>query len=520
MTFVVLLAVLLGVSALIRDDGTPRGSGTRRWVWLLVLGVAAAGLLVRVVGLDRSLWIDEFGTLWAIEGTFHESWSRGVAFHGQSPLYYTLLWPLIRVAGESEGALRLPSLVCGAVAAFLVYRTAKRIRSIEAGLFAGSLAWVSPVLMESSVSARPYALAVVCAAVAFHGFVLAVQTGGRRSRLLFVVGGAGLFLTHYVSSLVMLGVAAGYLSFRDLRTHYRWPAFLVDVTVQLGAVVITLPQLDALWARRGTLDWIGPPDYLTFIMVLGPFLLPVLVARLYARDSRDRISNHIELVLALAIGAQVGAMTLLALFGTNLLAPRYLTVIAVPASLLAGLALSRLRTPVASISIIFAMVLVTALSVHSWRVSGVPTTLVNEDWRGAAHALHGEMSATPGSLVLYRPGFVEQEPGVTASPVLAAPLRSPGFSAPDWPIVPLTFSWWSAAREPYFRRVLLPALNDAEVFFVLIGGTTPKTGDYGRLLLEWIEMALPRQFSVRSLGDFRGVSLLRFDRRRGQVSRR
>jgi hypothetical protein len=292
----------------------------------------------------------------------------------------------------------------------------------------------------------------------------------------------------------------------------------VDVAVQLGAVVMTLPQLDALWARRGTLDWIGPPDYLTFISVLGPFLLPVLVAWLYARDSRDRQSRRIEFVLALAIGAQVGAMTLLALVGTNLLAPRYLMVIAVPASLLAGVALSRLRTPVASIAVIFAIALVAALSVHSWRVSGVPTTLVNEDWRGAVRALHAEIGATPGAFVLYRPGFVEQEPGAAVSPVLAAPLRSPGFSAPDWPIVPLTFSWWSAAREPYFRRVLLPALDDAEVFYVLIGGTTPKTGNYGRLLLDWIEMVFPHRFTVRSLGDFRGVSLLRFDRRRGQMS--
>jgi hypothetical protein len=286
----------------------------------------------------------------------------------------------------------------------------------------------------------------------------------------------------------------------------------LDVTWQLAAVVLAALQLSALWGRRNTLDWIGPPDYFMFVKVLGSCLLPIAVAWLYARDRHDGVKGGLEVVLALAIGLPVGAMTLLALLGVNLLAPRYLMVIAVPASVLAGLALSRLRTPVAWVSVAFALATTAAASAIAWRTSGVPATLIHEDWRGAVQTLSRELSAVPGAFVLYRPGFVEQEPGLPQSPVLMAPLRSPGSPEREWPVVPLTFSWWSAAREPYFRQVLQPAVANAKTFFVLIGGTTPKTGHYGPLLVDWIETAFPGGFAGRSLGNFHGVALLRFDR--------
>jgi hypothetical protein len=356
------------------------------------------------------------------------------------------------------------------------------------------------------------------AALALHGFALAVLTGTRRNRILFVVGGAGLLLTHYVSSAILLGLGVGYLCFSGLRTRYAWKAFLTDVALQSGVVLVAMAQLSKLWRRRGELDWIGPPDFMLIVTVLGPFLLPILVAWRHGQRARDGVRHLIEWTFALAVFAQLGVMTVIAALGTNLLAPRYLMIVAVPAAVLGGLSLSRLRTPVASISAVFAIALVTTLSILSWRISGVPATLVHQDWREAVGVLDAELRMAPGAFVLYRPGFVEQDPRVPLSGALLAPLRSPGRPAPDWPVVPLTFSWGSAAREPHFRQVLVPALETAPVFFVLVSGTTPMTGDYVPLLVNWIETEFPNQFLRRPLGTFEGVDVLRFNRRTDAAS--
>jgi len=512
MILILVLALLVGVSGLLIRDGPPLGDRPRRWTIALAAVVGAAALVCRLVGFDRSLWIDEFGTLWTTEASLRETWERAIGFHGQSPLYYMLIWPLVHGVGESEVLLRLPSLAFGAATAWVVYRTARAIGSVEAGVFAAVMAWMAPVLMEASVMARPYALAMLLAAVALHGFVGCVLTGKPGYRVLFTAGSAGLFLTHYVASVILLGVAVAYVAFRDLRTRYSWTAAMTDVALQLGVVGLASPQLTALWTRRGGLGWIGPPDFLLTASVLGPLVLPVLVALLYLPRLADRARHALQWTLAFAVCAQLGVMLAMALLGTNLFAPRYLMVMAVPAAVLGGAGLSRLRTPVASLCVVFAIVLTTTLAILAWRVTGVPTTLVNEDWRGAVAALDVELRVTPGAVVLYRPGFVEQDPGAPLTGALRAPLRSPGTTAPAWPIMPLTFAWSSEGRASYFDDVVVPALERTQVFFILSGGTTPATGNYVPLLLDWIEAEFPNTFSRRSLGAFHGIDLLRFDR--------
>src|SRR6186997_618470 len=87
-------------------------------VWIRAFGALAlivvmviAGVILRAIGVTRSLWLDEFGTLWVVEGSLAEAVRRTIAFQGQSPLYYVLTWPFPHFFGESELALRLPSLL-------------------------------------------------------------------------------------------------------------------------------------------------------------------------------------------------------------------------------------------------------------------------------------------------------------------------------------------------------------------------------------------------------------------------
>ncbi len=100
-SFIALIVVILIVTRLIAT--TPRGqaasedeTGAHRAFSKVTIGLiivaAVAGGFLRLYGLDRSLWLDEFGTLWVAEGSLTALTDRGASFQAQSPFYYSIIW--------------------------------------------------------------------------------------------------------------------------------------------------------------------------------------------------------------------------------------------------------------------------------------------------------------------------------------------------------------------------------------------------------------------------------------------
>ena len=72
----------------------------RRFLWG-VTALLAIGLWLWP--LRSSLWTDELGTWWVIKDGLGDAIDRALTFHGQSPLFYVLLWGTRHVAGRSRG---------------------------------------------------------------------------------------------------------------------------------------------------------------------------------------------------------------------------------------------------------------------------------------------------------------------------------------------------------------------------------------------------------------------------------
>lgn len=105
-----------------------------------VLTLFLLGLCLRFDSIDASLWLDEFGTLWVVEGDFSTMLHRCWRFQGQSPLYYVLPWISIHLVGESEVALRAPSLVLCWLYVAVLYSCARTLAGPRAGFYAAALA--------------------------------------------------------------------------------------------------------------------------------------------------------------------------------------------------------------------------------------------------------------------------------------------------------------------------------------------------------------------------------------------
>jgi mannosyltransferase len=100
--------------------------GVATWLVVAVVTIVALGAYFRVDGLMSSLWIDEFGTFWVTEDRLSTTVARALQFQGQSPFYYLIVWIPLHLFGESELALRLPSLIFGCAFILVLFLTARR----------------------------------------------------------------------------------------------------------------------------------------------------------------------------------------------------------------------------------------------------------------------------------------------------------------------------------------------------------------------------------------------------------
>jgi len=487
-----------------------RPRSLRAGLWAYVAVCAVLGAVQRLSGLDRSLWLDEFGTLWTVEAGAVEAWGRALAFQGQSPLYYLLVAAFVGVLGESEVVLRLPSLLAGAATAGVAYRLGRAAGGTrEDGALAGALVWICPALVAVDRFARPYALAVLLLALLLDGYLRAAR-GERGGRLQVVLSGAGLFYAHYVLALGAAGLAVAHALRPESRERYPWRSFLVDAALQVALVAPALPHLAELLARRRELLWLrGSPAWALPALMIGPYL-PAIAAGLYLRLRRGqgRASSRAPVTLLLVLAAHGGGLLLLAALGPDLLTRRYLVPLALPAAVLAAWGLSSLLRGLGGRG--GRVVLLASLALFPcWRLI-LPSRAMWEapqDWRRAVALLEPRIAREPGP-VLYRSGFVEEDGWVEGDVggAVLAPLRSPGRPRPDWEVVPLTNRWNLSGRERYFERRVAPAIADAETFYLLATGPAA----YARAVVDWVERRFPGRFRVEEIEWGTGLAGLVF----------
>lgn len=239
--------------------------------WPAWLAPACAALFTLAVTLWRiggpSFWRDEGATLAAV----HRSLPQLIRMLGQMDAvhgaYYLLMWPLVRLAGGGEFALRLPSALAMAAAAGLLTALGRRLAGPAAGLAAGLSFAAVPAVSWFGQDARPFALETAIATAATYCFVRLLETGnsvcpgGRPA-------GQTLWACWYTASLIALGlanvfglllIAAHGTTLLVLRRRagrqvaHRW---LAAVSVA-GLVLLPLELL--AWSQRDQVRWLRTP---------------------------------------------------------------------------------------------------------------------------------------------------------------------------------------------------------------------------------------------------------------------
>lgn len=241
----------------------------RRRIFLLALfglAYAAALWLEWVVERGDPLWLDEAWTV-AIAGQhrwidfFHQ-----VYWDVNAPLYYLLMHLWTAVAGQSDLAWRLPSLVLATVTPLAV-----AVRPVEGLPDADRLAWAATLALwfpaiSFAQEARCYALLLFLSALQTLAFIrlLAAPSTGRAA--LWASLGALAILTHY--DAVIAGGVQGllYLALHRGRAVRTWPAALAFIPA-FAWFAYHLPRIAAF--ARPDIAWYAPLGFGDLTKVAG-----------------------------------------------------------------------------------------------------------------------------------------------------------------------------------------------------------------------------------------------------------
>jgi hypothetical protein len=147
----------------------------KRYYWLLLAGLWVAFAL-RVCRLgDQNIWWDEGLAIWAVRHSFVGTtlWTAGDV---HPPLYFWLLWPWVRLAGESEFAARYLTVMVAMLTVAAMVPLGRRLGGRAVGAAALWLLALSRFHVWWSQEMRMYALAALGATLSFY-FLARIVSG-------------------------------------------------------------------------------------------------------------------------------------------------------------------------------------------------------------------------------------------------------------------------------------------------------------------------------------------------------
>jgi mannosyltransferase len=372
------------VAPIARVEASPRVA-SRLWDGSATLAIALASGVALVLGLIRlgapSLWADESFTARAVQGPF------GEMVNGYHWLYYSLTKPWTLVAGTSEAALRLPSVVGAMLACALLVVLAHKLFDRWVALWSGLFLAASPFVVKWSQQARGYTLMLAVSLVAMLLLLRALDRGTRGSWALYGLAFSAVVVWHPVAGVILVPAHA-LLAYQ--RRERVVPHGLLAVVV-IGAIAVPWAGQIAMRStgENVAMNWLKFPTS----EVAAHALLDVsgaaglgLVFALGGLWVLGRTGER-NLTVWLATWAFTPfAVALLVSTVRPIFLDRYLLVASPAFALLAGVAVMGVGRRLRVVLVVAALV-ATTIGLVQWYSAGERGNWRGEDWRHAVQTV-------------------------------------------------------------------------------------------------------------------------------------
>jgi uncharacterized membrane protein len=193
----------------------------------------AASFLIRLIGLNQSLWLDEAVSANVVGSySYQEIISKFSPNDFHPPLYYLTLKAWSGVWGDSETGLRMLSVISAMVTIAVVYLIGKKQKGEEAGWWAAAILAVNPLFVYYSQEARMYAWATMLLTLAIWALL------EKKYWLYNLFSGLAL-LSFYGSAYLIASIGLYLLLKKDFRKFIltNWGATV--------AIILAYPLLTA-----------------------------------------------------------------------------------------------------------------------------------------------------------------------------------------------------------------------------------------------------------------------------------
>jgi mannosyltransferase len=283
-------------------DGAVSEERRSRLALLAVAGLTAIAFALRVVGIDQSLFGDEYFTYAIVTGNgLAGVWDQVYNTSITPPLSYGFAWLAVQFGGDGTVLVRLPSLLFGTALVPLIFVLGRRVGGLQAGLFAALIIALSPFAIFYSTEARTYELLVVLVVLSMLALVRITAGGDRRWWVLYVVSSCGALWAHYTAVFVLAGGALWAIwAYRA-----RWRELVI---AQVVVAVGYLPWLPGFLEQRQNDDGIAIISLFSSVTIGRVFELPLRAVVGHPFLGLDEVPGTAGLLLALV----VAALTLLA----------------------------------------------------------------------------------------------------------------------------------------------------------------------------------------------------------------
>ncbi len=335
--------------------------------------ILALGAFLRIYGIEhQSLSNDELSS-WKRSGynDLHTVINEGARTDVHPPGYYILLHLVQKMFGDSELALRFPSVLFGVLSILVIFLIGLKIYSYREGLMSAVLMALMWYPVFTSQDARSYAMLLFLVLLSSYFWILMIETAGsdRKRRgppIAYAVTAAVCAYTHYFGAY-MVGLQ-GILAFILLLRRRR--GLFTVLLVYASITVAYIPWLSIMREQfaRGAI-WIERPrggfvhSFLEYLKLtfnqsvlarnIALAVLLLLLARTYGeftvdpnRQNAKRTLASTGTVLFLWLVVPFAVTYIKSIVSTPILSERNLIISLPPAFLL--LSRSLMRVPVRS----------------------------------------------------------------------------------------------------------------------------------------------------------------------------
>ena len=298
---------------------------------LVVGGLFAIGLGLRLLVLGGALWGDELSTNFEVNGfgVADFPWLLRHSKEATPPLFFVLTW--VTKGFDGTEGLRLVSLLAGVAAIPLTYLLGVETVGRRGATVGAALVALSPFQIFYATEARAYALLMLTCLVASYALVRALSSGRTSWWAAYGVASAAAMYTHYAAIFVLVGLFAwAFIAHPEARrplivtnlaaalVFAPWlPAFVDDTSKQATkniepAFPLTLANAVNSMVRMWFAGAISTFGYLPGRLAMTLIWVSVGVGTaglvLRARASRQRWpSAGVALVIVLALASPLGA---------------------------------------------------------------------------------------------------------------------------------------------------------------------------------------------------------------------